>query len=182
VSANCITSLYIWKKKHMIILFFNKHHKYVDPVNDRSRSRSSKGAVDVRNAFKVYFNGPTAAVLPQNYESRFICAWFSLEHHVMEHGVYKVYDKLILISRVKGKGYRITGHQEAQRGSRSIALLILDLGARSGWVVSTAPRPLYPQEKPGTHCTKGWVGPRVSLDVYVKSRSHRDSIRGQSSL
>jgi hypothetical protein len=27
-----------------------------------------------------------------------------------------------------------------------------------GWVVSTAPRPLYPRERPGTHCTGGWVG------------------------
>jgi hypothetical protein len=29
-------------------------------------------------------------------------------------------------------------------GSTGIALLILDLGARRGWVVSTTPRPLYP--------------------------------------
>jgi hypothetical protein len=45
-------------------------------------------------------------------------------------------------------------------GSRGIALLILDLGARREWVVSTTPRPLYPQERPGTHCTGGWVGSR----------------------
>jgi hypothetical protein len=32
--------------------------------------------------------------------------------------------------------------------SRGIALLILNLGARSGLVVSTTPRPLYPQENP----------------------------------
>jgi hypothetical protein len=38
-------------------------------------------------------------------------------------------------------------------------LLILNLGARRGWVVSTTPRLLYPQERPGTHCTGGWVGP-----------------------
>jgi hypothetical protein len=25
-------------------------------------------------------------------------------------------------------------------------------------VVSTTPRPLYPRERPGTHCTGGWVG------------------------
>jgi hypothetical protein len=41
----------------------------------------------------------------------------------------------------------------AQRGSRDIALLILNLGARRGWVVSTTPRPFYPRERPGTHCT-----------------------------
>jgi hypothetical protein len=28
-----------------------------------------------------------------------------------------------------------------------------------GWVVNTTPRPLYPQERPGTHCIRGWVGP-----------------------
>jgi len=30
-----------------------------------------------------------------------------------------------------------------------------------GWVVNATPRPLYPQERPGTHCTGGWVGPRA---------------------
>jgi hypothetical protein len=46
-----------------------------------------------------------------------------------------------------------------------MALLILNLGDRRGWVVSTTPRPLYSREKPGTHCTRGWVGPRAGLDV-----------------
>ena len=27
-------------------------------------------------------------------------------------------------------------------------------------MVSTTPRPLYPRERPGTHCTGGWVGPQ----------------------
>jgi hypothetical protein len=55
--------------------------------------------------------------------------------------------------------------RRAQRGSRGIAVLILDLGARGGGVVSTTPRPLYPRERPDTHCTGGWVGPRAGLDV-----------------
>jgi hypothetical protein len=29
----------------------------------------------------------------------------------------------------------------------------------------------YPRERPGTHCTWGWVGPRAGLDVCEKSRS-----------
>jgi hypothetical protein len=41
-------------------------------------------------------------------------------------------------------------------------------------VVSTTPRPLYHRERPGTHCTGGWVGPRAGLDVCEKSRPHRD--------
>ena len=39
-----------------------------------------------------------------------------------------------------------------------------------GWVVSTTPRPLYPRERPGTHYTGGWVGPRARLDGCGKSR------------
>jgi hypothetical protein len=31
------------------------------------------------------------------------------------------------------------------------------------------PRPLYPRERPGTHCTGSWVGPRAGLDVCEKS-------------
>ena len=27
-----------------------------------------------------------------------------------------------------------------------------------------APAALYTREKPGTHCTGGWVGPRAGLD------------------
>jgi hypothetical protein len=81
----------------------------------------------------------------------------------------------------KSKSPPITGHQGPKRRSRGIALLIIDLGARRGWVVSTTPRPLYPRERPGTHCTGGWVGPRAGLDVWEKSRLHRDSIPVPSS-
>jgi hypothetical protein len=31
-------------------------------------------------------------------------------------------------------------------------------------VVSTTPRPLYPRERPDTHCTGSWVGHRAGLD------------------
>jgi len=41
-----------------------------------------------------------------------------------------------------------------------------------------APAALYPQERPGTHCIGGWVGPRTGLDSFGKSRPHRDSIPG----
>ena len=40
---------------------------------------------------------------------------------------------------------------------------------------------LYPRERPGTHCTGDWVGPRAGLDRWRKSRPHRDSIPGLSS-
>jgi hypothetical protein len=54
----------------------------------------------------------------------------------------------------------------SSEGDRDIALHSLDLGTRKGWLVSTTPRPLYPRERPGTHCTGGWVGPRAGLDVW----------------
>jgi hypothetical protein len=34
---------------------------------------------------------------------------------------------------------------EGLEGVRGRALLFLDLGTRTGWVVSTTPRPFYPQ-------------------------------------
>ena len=52
---------------------------------------------------------------------------------------------------------------------------------RLGWAVSATSRPLYPRERPGTHCTGGWVGLRAGLDGCGKSRSHRDPIPGPSS-
>jgi hypothetical protein len=45
-----------------------------------------------------------------------------------------------------------------------------------------APAANYPWERPGTHCTGGWVGLRAGLDRRGKSRPQRDSIPGPSSL
>jgi len=44
-------------------------------------------------------------------------------------------------------------------------------------VGGSVPRPvrLYPLERPGTHCTGGWVVPRVGLEGR-KFSSHQDSI------
>ena len=36
------------------------------------------------------------------------------------------------------------------------------------WVVNATPRPLYPRERPCTHCVGGWVGPRSGLDACGK--------------
>jgi len=52
----------------------------------------------------------------------------------------------------------------AQRVGRGIALLFHDRGNRKG--VSGQQHALagiYPQERPGNHCTGGWVGPRADL-------------------
>ena len=61
----------------------------------------------------------------------------------------------------------------AQRGGTGIALLFHDRGTRSGQ--QHAPATLYPRERPGTHCTGGWVGPGP-VWTGEKSRPHWDSI------
>ena len=37
-------------------------------------------------------------------------------------------------------------------------------------MVNATPRPLYPLERPGTHCVGGWVGFGAGLDGCGKSR------------
>jgi len=39
-----------------------------------------------------------------------------------------------------------------------------------GWVANATLRPLYPRERPGTHCIGGWLAPRAGLDGCGKSR------------
>jgi len=39
-----------------------------------------------------------------------------------------------------------------------------------------------PRERPSTHFTVGWVGPKVGQDGSGKSRPNWDSIRGPPSL
>ena len=83
----------------------------------------------------------------------------------------------------KGKGHPITGH-EGPEGDQMYSSTLPSTSALDGggW---SAPRPcrlsLCPQERPGTHSTGGWVGPRTGLDGCGKSLPHRDSIRGPSS-
>ena len=38
-----------------------------------------------------------------------------------------------------------------------------------GWVVNDTLAPFTPGNKPGTHCTGGWLGPNNGLDVCTKS-------------
>jgi hypothetical protein len=51
-----------------------------------------------------------------------------------------------------------------------MALPFHDHGTRRGEGQRHAPAALYPRERPGTHCTGGWVGPRASLDRCGNSR------------
>ena len=54
----------------------------------------------------------------------------------------------------KGKVHPITGHEGSKLKSRAIAVLF-NFGAIWGWVINATPRPLYPRERPGTHCIEG---------------------------
>ena len=66
---------------------------------------------------------------------------------------------------------------------RGIALVFHDRGTRR-WVSGQqyAPAALYARERRGTHCTGGWVGPRVGLDGRGKSLPHLDSIPDRPAL
>jgi len=54
-------------------------------------------------------------------------------------------------------------HNRPRRPVRGVEVYLysfFNLGVRWVWVVNSTPRPLYPQERPGTHCRGGCVGPR----------------------
>jgi hypothetical protein len=61
------------------------------------------------------------------------------------------------ILKVKQSHYR---PEQGHRVDKCIAVPFRDHGARRGCVVSVTPWPFYPRERPGTHCTGGWVGPQ----------------------
>ena len=58
----------------------------------------------------------------------------------------------------------------AHRGSRGIALLFHDQRHYKGVRGQHHARPLYPWERPGTHCTGDWVDPRAGTDRCGKPR------------
>jgi len=64
---------------------------------------------------------------------------------------------------------RLCTGRTAHRGSRSIALLFLTTALEGGEGSVSRPGRSLPRERPGTHCTGGWVGPRAVLDRCRKS-------------
>ena len=59
---------------------------------------------------------------------------------------------------------RLCTGRTANRGSRGIALLFLGHGTRRGEESASRPGRSLPRERPGIHCTGGWVGPIAFLD------------------
>ena len=72
-------------------------------------------------------------------------------------------------SKGKGKFHPIAGHEGPEGEQRYSSTLSLT-SSLDGWVVNATLRPLYPPERPGTHCIGGWVGPRAGLNGCGKSR------------
>jgi hypothetical protein len=62
-----------------------------------------------------------------------------------------------------GEVHPRSDHEDPKGEQRYCSTLSLTLALDGRWVV-VMPWPLYPQERPGTHCVGGWVGPRVTLD------------------
>ena len=90
----------------------------------------------------------------------------------------------MLVKESKGhpvQALRLCTGRTAHRGSRGIALPFHDHSTGRGEGQRHAPAALYPRERPGTHCTGGWMGPRAGPDRFGKSRPHQVSIPGPSS-
>lgn len=54
---------------------------------------------------------------------------------------------------------------------RSLALPKFDPVARNGWFIRATPQPIYPRERPATHCKGHRVSLRDGLDASGKFRS-----------
>jgi len=65
---------------------------------------------------------------------------------------------------------------QAQDGDGAIDPTLSQYGTIRRWVVGITPRPPYPQESHGTHCTESWVELGIGLNGCRKSRRHKDSI------
>ena len=80
----------------------------------------------------------------------------------------------------KGKVHPRTVHEALKGEYRYSSTLSLTSALDGGWWSTPQPGRFTPCERPGTHCTGGWVGPRAGLDGCGKSRPYRDSIPGPS--
>jgi len=81
-------------------------------------------------------------------------------------GVRLLYRNVCVAVRFKKVKWSRFKSGVAQCVGKGIALLFHDRGTRRGWVVSSStplPAP-YPWERPGTHFTGRWVGPKAGLD------------------
>jgi len=85
-----------------------------------------------------------------------------------------------LMSLSKGKVHPKTGHEGAVGEQGYSCTLSLTSSLETVGGQRHAPVAL-PWERPGTHCTGGWVRTTAGLEGCGKSRPHQDSIPGTSS-
>ena len=83
--------------------------------------------------------------------------------------------------KCKGKVHPRRGHEGPEGEEMYSSTLLSTSALDGGWVVNSTPRPLYPRERPGTHCIGDWVGPRAGLDRCGKPLPDRHWIPGPSS-
>ena len=65
---------------------------------------------------------------------------------------------------------RLCTGRTAHSGSRCIAVRFVATALERGEGLASLSGRTLLRERPGTHCTGGWVGPRVGLDRCGKSR------------
>ena len=78
-----------------------------------------------------------------------------------------------------GEVHTVTGHESIRRGAEGSSTFFFFTWAIDGAVWSTtrqAPAALPTVKRPGTHCTGGWVDPRIGLDGRGKFLFYRHSI------
>ena len=101
-----------------------------------------------------YFAVEMTRILSQNYHNT--KPKYNWQHKEL-HNLYKWMNVKVKVSRYRPG--------VAQRVGKAIALPFVDRVTRSGWVVSSTPRPHFtPRERRGNHFTGGWVDPRLGLD------------------
>jgi hypothetical protein len=76
--------------------------------------------------------------------------------------------------KVKGKDHPRRRH-EGPKGEQIFSSFLSLTSELDRDVVNDTPRPLYPWDRPGTHCIGGWVSLRASLDGCGKSRPPHSS-------
>jgi len=71
---------------------------------------------------------------------------------------------------------------KAQVSEGTVCIAASVTSAKWRWLVIATPRPLYPQERPGTYCAGSWTGTMAGLEGCARNIApHRDSIPGPSS-
>jgi hypothetical protein len=84
-------------------------------------------------------------------------------------------------AHLKVKVQPITDHKGPEVEKKYSCTLSLTAALDGYWWSTPRPGRFTPGQRPSTHFTLGWVGPRAGLEGCGKSRPYRNSIPGPSS-